>query len=201
MPRDRRARLRHRGRRCSAAQLRFSQAEPGSPVRQNAIGARPHQHAIPLGRRGGRIEGAGPGRGGEGSRARPSDRTVAGSVAARGTPRRRASMRRRWARHRTSTGSCARWRRRAVSRASGRRWCCRPTRRCSACSTTATTSTAVPQGATPRPRASHPRGSSRHRHDGGSAHEVNRRREKAIKVSALEQQPNDSRESANAKEM
>ena len=38
-------------------------------------------------------QGAGHGRGGEGSRARPSDRTVARRVAAKGTPRRRASMR------------------------------------------------------------------------------------------------------------
>ena len=186
MSRDRRARLRHRGRRRSAAQLRFSQAEPGAPVCQNELGARAHQHAVSVGRRGGRPQDTGHCRGGEGPSARPSDSNCRRRGAAKEMPRRRASMRARSARRPISTDFCARWRRRAISRASGQPWCCRPTRRCSACSPTATTSTAVPPGATPQPRASRPRGSSRHRHNGGSAHEVNRRREKAIKVSALE---------------
>ena len=70
MSRDRLARLRHRGPRRSAAQLRLSEAEPAAPVCQNELGARAHQHEVSVGRRGGRPQGTGHCRGGEGPSAR-----------------------------------------------------------------------------------------------------------------------------------
>src|SRR5262249_36405591 len=52
---------------CSAARLRFSQAEPAPPLRQNEIRTWPHQHAVSLGGRGGGTEAAGCGGGAEGA--------------------------------------------------------------------------------------------------------------------------------------
>ena len=46
----------------------------------------------------------------------------------------------------TSTASCGPWRRRGASHARGRPWCCRPIPRSSACSSTATISTAAAAG-------------------------------------------------------
>ena len=67
------------------------------------IRARAHQHAIPLGRRGGRARRCGPLPRRRRLACSPGRPNCRRSVAARGTPRRRASMRRRSARRRIST--------------------------------------------------------------------------------------------------
>ena len=114
VPRGCAAGLRHRGGRRAAAEFGFPQAEPRPRLRADAVGARPHQHEVPLGGRGGRAQDPRRGGGGESShpvRVRSKPRS---STAARARARRRGSTRRRSAPIPHSIGSCARWRRLAA---------------------------------------------------------------------------------------
>jgi len=80
----------HRSRRRPAARLRFSQAKPAPPLRQDEVRTRPHQHAVPLGGGGGGTEG------GEPPQRSRRARILGKAIEARATaPRRGGTARRR----------------------------------------------------------------------------------------------------------